>query len=89
MNILKLYETSSLEFYTKPDKELVSKLLTPVNSNGVSIVSLDDSQRNQQGFVIDKNLEINKYERLILSFNFKKNLQSGTLVSPNIKIKFI
>ena len=89
LNILKLYETSSLEFYTKKDRELVSNLQTPVNSNNIQIVSLTAAQRSQQGFSIDKNLEINKYERLILRFNFKKNVVSGTLVSPEIKIKFI
>jgi hypothetical protein len=89
LNILKLYETSSLEFYTKQDKELVSGLQTPTNSNKIDFISLNDSQRNQQGFVINKNLEINKYERLILRFDFKKKTESGTLVSPKIKIKFI
>lgn len=89
LNILKLYETFDLEFYTKQDKELVSNLQTPKNSNNIRIVSLDDNQRNQQGYRINKNLEINKYERLILRFDFKKDTKSGTLVSPNIKIKFI
>lgn len=89
LNILKLYETSDLEFYTKQDKKLVSNLQTPQNSNNIKIVSLDDNQRNQQGYRINKNLEINKYERLILRFDFKKDTQSGTLVSPKIKIKFI
>ena len=89
LNILKLYETSSLEFYTKQDKTLVSSLQTPQNSNNIRVVSLDDNQRNQQGYRVNKNLEINKYERLILRFDFKKDTQSGTLVSPKIKINFI
>ena len=40
-------------------------------------------------YMFNKNLEINKYERLILRFDFKKKAESGTLVSPKIKIKFI
>ncbi len=89
LNILKLYETVGVEFFTKDDRNLTSSLQTPKNLNAIEIVSLDDNQRNQQSFVINKNLEINKYERLILRFNFKKSTKSGTLVSPKIKIKFI
>jgi len=89
LNILKLYETQELFFYTKQDRKLVSQLQTPDNSNNIKFVSLDDNQRNEQDFFINKNLEINKYERLILRFSFNKNSESGTLVSPKIKMKFI
>tara|TARA_B100000963_G_scaffold176268_1_gene153326 strand:- start:35117 stop:40090 length:4974 start_codon:yes stop_codon:yes gene_type:complete len=89
LNILKLYETKELFFYTKQDRTLKSKLQTPINSNNIEFISLNDNQRNEQGFFINKNLEINKYERLILSFSFNKNNESGTLVSPKIKMKFI
>jgi hypothetical protein len=89
LNILKLYETKELFFYTKQDRKLTSELQTPNNSNNIKFISLNDNQRNEQGFFINKNLEINKYERLILRFNFNKSSESGTLVSPKIKMKFI
>lgn len=89
LNILKLYEINELDFYTKDDKKLTTRLQTPNNLNNIDFISLNDNQRNEQGFIINKNLEINKYERLILRFNFKKSTKSGTLVSPKIKMKFI
>ena len=89
LNILKLYETKELFFYTKQDRKLTSELQTPNNSNNIKFISLNDNQRNEQGFFINKNLEINKYERLILRFSFNKSSESGTLVSPKIKMKFI
>ena len=88
-NIIKLYELIDINFYTKTDKKLVSTLRTPANSNNIDFISLTDKQRQEQGYTINKNLEINKYERLILRFNFKKKLKGGTLISPKIKIKFI
>lgn len=88
-NIIKLYELIDINFYTKTDKKLVSSLQTPANSNNIDFISLTDKQRQEQGYAINKNLEINKYERLILRFNFKKKLKGGTLISPKIKIKFI
>jgi hypothetical protein len=88
-NILKLYELIDINFYTKTDKQLITKLQTPANLNNIDFISLTDVQRQEQGYVINKNLEINKYERMILKFNFKKQIKGGTLVSPKIKIKFI
>ena len=88
-NVIKLYELIDINFYTKTDKKLVSSLQTPANSNNIDFISLTDKQRQEQGYAINKNLEINKYERLILRFNFKKKLKGGTLISPKIKIKFI
>lgn len=88
-NILKLYELLDIQFYTKVDKKLISSLQTPANSNNINFVSLTDKQRQERKYKINKNLEINKYERLILRFNFKKKLKGGTLISPKIKIKFI
>ena len=87
-NLLKLYEIEEIEFYQKLDRTLAStQQLT--NENPVSFVSLNDSQRAQQGFTRIKTVGINKKDRLIVNFEFAKNVDSGIIVSPKVKIKFI
>lgn len=89
LNILELYELLDLEFYTKLDRKVVSKLQTPKNVNDIEFVFLDDKERFEEGYIINKNLEINKFRRLVLKFNFRKQIKGGMLVSPKVKIKFI
>ena len=88
LNILKLYNTDTLEFFSKRNASLFST--TPVqNSNPISFVFLDDTQRKALGYSEFKNVQINKTERLILSFSIPKSTAAGQDISPKIKIKFI
>jgi hypothetical protein len=89
INILKLFELDDLQFYSKLDRELISNLENPINLNSIEFRFLTDKERFEQSYSINKNLEINKFKRLILEFNFRKIRKSGMLVSPKIKIKFI
>jgi hypothetical protein len=86
-NISRLYELLSIEFYTLEDKTLSNQNSSNVNS--IEFRFLDDQSRNQLGYKRDNNLQINKIDRLLLNFTFAKKLNSGLLVSPKIKIKFI
>jgi hypothetical protein len=87
-NLLKLYEIDEIEFYQKLNKNSASETQL-TNENPVSFVSLNDSQRAQQGFSRIKTVGINKKDRLIVNFEFAKNVDSGIIVSPKVKIKFI
>ena len=86
-NITRLYEIGSIEIYTLEDRTLTNSLSQNVNS--IEFSFLNDAGRNAQGFKRDNNLQINKTDRLLLKFRFSKKLNSGLLVSPKIKIKFI
>jgi hypothetical protein len=86
-NITRLYEISAIEVYTLENRDLSNQ--QTLNVNSIEFSFLNDSSRNAQGFKRDNNLQINKTDRLILKFRFSKKLNSGLLVSPKIKIKFI
>ena len=86
-NITRLYEISAIEMYTLENRDLSNQ--QTINVNSIEFSFLNDSSRNAQGFKRDNNLQINKTDRLILKFRFSKKLNSGLLVSPKIKIKFI
>ena len=86
-NIIKLYEIGSIEMFTLEDRNLDNEESENVNS--IQFTFLNDAGRNTQGFKRDNNLQINKTDRLLLKFRFSKKLNSGLLVSPKIKIKFI
>ncbi len=88
LNITKLYEIVEVEFYTKEDKTLDEQSLQ-LNQNSIEFRLLDDSDRFDQGYKLNRNMEINKLDRFTLGFEFSKSINSGTLVSPKIKIKFI
>ena len=88
LNIIKLYEIIEVEFYTKEDKTLDEQSLQS-NQNSIEFRLLNDSDRFNQGYKLNKNMEINKLDRFTLGFEFSKAINSGTLVSPKIKIKFI
>jgi len=88
LNIIKLYEIIEVEFYTKEDKTLDEKSLLS-NQNAIEFKTLDDSERFEQGYKLNRNMKINKLDRFTLGFEFAKAINSGTLVSPKIKIKFI
>ena len=89
LNILKLYEILTLEFYSKQNASLVSSKKVS-NINNIEIVSgLNDSERNTLGYSILKTVGINKIDRLILKFSIQKPLNTGLSISPKIKIKFI
>jgi hypothetical protein len=86
VNILKLYETLSVEFYTKTDPSLTqSGSVNPVQF----VNGLDDKSRFTLGYKLNNNLQINNFDRLVLSFEFNQQVSGGTLISPKIKIKFI
>jgi hypothetical protein len=88
INLLKLYEIESVELYTKDDPTLVD----PTGETGQNLIQfefLNDTQRFDQGFKLNRSSRINKKDRLILKFELNKKLNSGTSVSPKIKIKFI
>jgi hypothetical protein len=86
-NITRLYEIASIETYTLEDRNLSNDLSQNINS--IEFSFLNDADRNNQGFKRDNNQQINKTDRLLLKFRFSKKLNSGLLVSPKIKIKFI
>ena len=88
LNILKLYNTDTLEFFSKRNASLFSTTQVQ-NSNPISFVFLDDTQRKALGYSEFKNVQINKTDRLILSFSIPKSTAAGQDISPKIKIKFI
>lgn len=87
LNISRLYEILEVEFYAKDDRTLNDP--DYLNKNSIEFVMLDDKSRFEQGFEPIKNLQINKIDRFILNFEFSKKLNSGLLISPKIKIRFI
>ena len=90
LNILKLYDIDTNEFYSKQNNALVSTNPTAgSNPNSIEFVFLNDKQRFTQGYNILKSLQINKKDKLILKFSFAKKQGSGLSISPKIKIKFI
>jgi hypothetical protein len=88
LNITKLYEIIDIEFYSKDDRTLDEQSLMS-NQNIIEFRFLDDTQRFDQGYKLTRNTEINKLDRFTLNFEIAKAINSGTLVSPKIKIKFI
>jgi hypothetical protein len=88
LNITKLYEIIDIEFYSKEDRTLDEKSLMS-NQNKIEFRFLNDTQRFDQGYKLTRNTEINKLDRFTLTFEITKAINSGTLVSPKIKIKFI
>jgi hypothetical protein len=90
LNILKLYDIDTNEFYSKQNNALVStNPQAGSNPNSIEFVFLNDQQRFTQGYDILKSLQINKKDKLILKFSFAKKQGSGLSISPKIKIKFI
>lgn len=88
LNILKLYTVDTVEFFSKKNPGLfTAQDLT--NSNPVQFVFLTDQQRFTLGYSNLKNVQINKPEKLILSFSIQKQLDAGLNISPKVKIKFI
>jgi len=88
LNITKLYEITEIEFYSKEDKTL-DEGSTRSNQNKIEFEFLNDTERFEQGYKLNRNTEINKLDRFTLTFKIAKAVNSGTLVSPKIKIKFI
>ena len=90
LNILKLYDIDTNEFYSKQNTALIStSQQAGSNPNSIEFVFLNDQQRFTQGYNILKSLQINKKDKLILKFSFAKKQGSGLSISPKIKIKFI
>lgn len=90
LNILKLYDIDTTEFYVKENTTLIStNPQADSNPNGIEFILLNDKQRFVQGYNILKSLQINKKDKLILNFSFSKKQGSGLSISPKIKIKFI
>lgn len=90
LNILKLYDIDTNEFFSKQNNALVStNPQAGSNPNSIEFVFLNDQQRFTQGYNILKSLQINKKDKLILKFSFAKKQGSGLSISPKIKIKFI
>jgi hypothetical protein len=88
INILKLYDITTADFFSKRDAKLFSTSKVK-NSNTVSFDFLTDAQRVKLGYSEFKNVQINKSERLILKFSIPKSNDAGLSISPTIKIKFI
>ena len=89
LNILKLYELLELSFFTKENRAGDSELTRISNLNRIEFEFLDDKGRLEEGYKLTKNLEINKLDKFILGYTFKKPYNSGLKVSPKIKINFI
>lgn len=91
-NILKLYKSDTTEFWIKPDTSLVSQSATlpqSANPNDIEFIFLNDTQRFNSGYSLNRSLQINKFNNLILKFSFTKKLGTGLKISPKIKINFI
>jgi len=86
-NVLKLYEVSTNEFFTKNVTNIVSAVGAS-NINSISFYFLDDKERFRQGYSLNRALQINNTSRLILKFSFNKKPGSGLAVSPKITVKF-
>ena len=64
LNILKLYDIDTNEFYSKQNNALVSTNPTAgSNPNSIEFVFLNDKQRFTQGYNILKSLQINKKDK--------------------------
>jgi hypothetical protein len=85
-NILKLYQPGATEFWVKPDASLASENTNP---NTIEFTFLNDTQRFNGGYSLNRSLQINKFNNLILKFSFTKKLGAGLKISPKIKINFI
>jgi hypothetical protein len=85
-NILKLYQSGATEFWVKPDASLASENTNP---NTIEFTFLNDTQRFNGGYSLNRSLQINKFNNLILKFSFTKKLGAGLKISPKIKINFI
>lgn len=88
LNLLKLYELETAEFYSKPDAAVVSTQSLQ-NINTIEFDFLDDTQRFAGGYSLLKTTKINKSDRLVVNFSIPKSVSTGLRVSPKIKIKFI
>lgn len=86
LNILKLYSIETNEFYIKRAADVISE--SQIIQNSIVFDFLNDAQRFDEGFQLLKGVQINKLDRLIISFSIRKNLDAGLRVSPKIKIKF-
>ena len=89
LNIAKLYEAVEIEFYSKENKQLISSVSAKRNIHNIEFKFLNDKERFEQGYKLERNLLINKLDRFTLNFEFTKSIKSGTLISPKIKMKFI
>jgi hypothetical protein len=88
-NILKLYEISTNDFYSKALTNLTSTLPGVENINTITFEFLNDKDRFKQGYALNRGLQINNTSKLILKFNFNKKLGSSLAISPKITVKFI
>ena len=90
-NIINLYKIDAIELYRANQKGVLSAMATVknVNPNRIDFISLNDSQRFQQGYILNKNVEINKLSDLIIKFKIAKPVNSSLIISPKIKIKLI
>jgi len=88
LNITKLYEITEIELYSKDDRTLANSANKSFK-NSIKFEFLNDTERFNSGYKLDRNIEINKLDRFTLSFEINKAVTSGKLVSPKIKIKFI
>ena len=90
LNILKVYDIDTNEFYAKSNASIsATNTQSTSNPNGIEFDFLTDRERFVQGYTILKSLQINKKDRLILRFKLDKTPGSGLSISPIIKIKFI
>ena len=87
-NVLKLYEVSTNEFFSKNVKDLISAVGAS-NVNTIAFYFLDDKERFRQGYSLNRALQINNTSRLILKFSFNKKPGSSLAISPKITVKFI
>lgn len=86
LNILKLYNISGVELYTRP---IGNTSTESGNPNTIEFEFLNDQQRNNLGYTLNRNLQINKTDRFILRFKFNKNFNNGLSISPKVKINLI
>lgn len=86
INILKLYAINEVELYSR---EIRDTSTISGNPNLIEFEFLNDQQRNELGYKVNRNLEINNIDRLILRFKFNRKLNTGLLISPKLKIKLI
>jgi hypothetical protein len=79
-NVYDLYDVMDVYFYKRDYDD---------DSERFDVEYHDDSVLLNMDWSVTKDVKINKYSRHVLSFTFKKPLNSGVTISPAIKIRLI
>ena len=92
-NILKLYELSDNEIYSRLFTGVDATLFNiPAGATSVTTIAfefLNDVDRFKKGYALNRGLQINNTRKLILRFRFNKSPGASLIISPKIIVKLI